>query len=67
MSKITLLYVHAISMLAAEKRDEEGATATEYAMLVAGICIALLAAVGIFGTQLSAFFSGLGAKVGIAP
>ena len=46
-------------------RDEEnGATATEYALLVAFIAFAIILGVTFFGTQLRATFSGLGTTVG---
>jgi pilus assembly protein Flp/PilA len=44
---------------------DRGATATEYALLVAFIALAIAAAVTAFGGQLSEFFTGLGEKVGI--
>jgi pilus assembly protein Flp/PilA len=44
---------------------DRGATATEYAMLVAFIAIVISVGVGVFGSQLSAWFSGLGAKIGL--
>jgi pilus assembly protein Flp/PilA len=39
---------------------DRGATATEYAMLVAFIAVAIAAAVTAFGGQLGDFFAGLG-------
>jgi pilus assembly protein Flp/PilA len=44
---------------------DRGATATEYAMLVAFIAVAIVVAVTAFGTELSAFFTGLGTRIGI--
>ena len=45
-------------------RDEEkGATATEYALLVAFIAFAIIIGVTAFGTTLSGYFSGLGTTV----
>lgn len=41
------------------ERDERGATATEYGLLVGFIAIAIVAAVGMFGTALDAYFGGL--------
>jgi pilus assembly protein Flp/PilA len=38
------------------RRDEKGATATEYALLVALIAIVIVVAVTIFGTNLNDFF-----------
>lgn len=44
-------------------RDERGATATEYGLLVGFIAIAISVAVGGFGTELSAFYNGFVAVV----
>ncbi|WP_433874532.1 Flp family type IVb pilin [Sinomonas atrocyanea] len=44
---------------------EKGATATEYALLVAFIALAIVAGVTAFGVQLNTFFEGLGAAIGI--
>ena len=41
-------------------RDERGATATEYGLLVGFIAIIIVAGVSFFGTSLDAYFSGLG-------
>jgi pilus assembly protein Flp/PilA len=48
-----------------EDAKDRGATATEYAMLVAFIAVAIVAAVTFFGGALSDFFTGLGHKIGI--
>jgi pilus assembly protein Flp/PilA len=48
-----------------ETAKDRGATATEYAMLVAFIAIAIAVAVTAFGGQLSSFFTSLGEKIGI--
>lgn len=42
---------------------ERGATATEYALLVAFIALAIIVGVTAFGNQLNTFFDGLAAKV----
>lgn len=47
------------------KDGERGATATEYALLVAFIALAIVVGVTAFGTELDAFFDGLGAEIGI--
>ena len=44
---------------------DRGATATEYALLVAFIALAVIGGVTLFGTQLNNFFSSIGAQVGI--
>ena len=41
-------------------RDERGATATEYGLLVGFIAIIIVAGVSFFGTSLDAYFNGLG-------
>jgi len=47
-----------------DNRDR-GATATEYALLVAFIAIAIVVGVTAFGASLGTFFSGLAGKLGI--
>ena len=41
-------------------RDERGATATEYGLLVGFIAIIIVVGVGFFGSALDTYFSGLG-------
>ncbi len=41
-------------------RDDRGATATEYGLLVGFIAIAIVAGVGLFGGALNTYFTGLG-------
>lgn len=41
-------------------RDERGATATEYGLLVGFIAIIIVVGVGFFGSTLNSYFSGLG-------
>ena len=61
-----LKLVVAMHTRALDARDtERGATATEYALLVAFIALVIVAGVTLFGSQLNDFFSGLGAQVGI--
>ncbi|MBE0476579.1 MAG: Flp family type IVb pilin [Coriobacteriia bacterium] len=48
----TKLYVKAQTLRA----SEEGATATEYGLLVAFIAFVIIAGVGLFGGALNAFF-----------
>lgn len=50
-------FVHLALMLKA--REERGATATEYALLVALIAVILIVGVGAFGGALNDFFNGL--------
>ena len=43
--------------------DESGATAIEYGLIVAGIAIAIIAAVNGIGTQLNATLSGISTRM----
>jgi len=45
--------------------DERGATATEYALLVAFIALVIVAGVTVFGSSLDTFFSNIGTKIGL--
>jgi pilus assembly protein Flp/PilA len=38
-------------------RNESGATAIEYALITAGICLAIITAVNLLGSQLQTTFS----------
>lgn len=55
------LYTYLTSMLV--ERQEKGATATEYALIVAGIALVVLVAVKAFGTTLSTWFGSLGGSL----
>ena len=46
------------------ERDEEGATATEYGLLVGLIALIIVIGVGLFGNALNSFFSDLATTVG---
>ena len=46
--------------------DEEGATATEYSILVGFIAIVIVTGVGAFGTVLNVYFTGLSTGVKVA-
>ena len=48
------------------ERDERGATATEYGLLVGFIAIVIVAGVGLFGSALGAYFGGLATWLGTA-
>ena len=50
-------------MIAGPQRDEKGATATEYGLLVGLIALIIVVGVGFFGNALNAFFQGLGGTV----
>lgn len=65
MEQILKLIV-AIQLRAAELTEKDrGATATEYALLVAFIALVIIAGVTVFGSSLDTFFSNIGAKVGL--
>lgn len=55
---LTKLYVYLQSL-----RDEEGATALEYAILVALIALVIIAGVTAFGTALNSFFQSIAGRV----
>lgn len=44
-------------------KDEDGATAVEYALIAGLIALALITALGIFSDALSDFFTGIGDKL----
>ena len=44
-------------------RDEGGATAVEYALMVTLIAVVIIAAVVLFGSTLSALFADAGARI----
>jgi pilus assembly protein Flp/PilA len=45
--------------------DDEGATAVEYGLLVAGIAVVIIVAVGLFGARLTDIFNALVTKFSI--
>ena len=47
-----------------DRREETGATATEYALLVGFIAIVIVAGVTLFGTALSGMYSGFATRIG---
>jgi pilus assembly protein Flp/PilA len=50
-------------MVKAFVQDEEGASAVEYALLVAGIAVAIVTAVYALGTQINTMFGNIKAKL----
>lgn len=52
-------------LLTAPRSEERGVTATEYALIVAGIAVVVTVAIGAFGGQLSTFWNGLAAQLNI--
>lgn len=59
--------LHVLGHKAAQRlrREETGATAVEYALMVGLIAVVLIAGVTVFGEQLTTFFTGLGGQIGI--
>ncbi len=47
------------ALMLVAKKDEKGATATEYALLVALIAIVIVVAVTAFGSNLNTFFQSI--------
>ena len=45
-------------------RDEEGASAVEYGLLIAGIAVAVMAAIYTIGTNLNTKFTSVGTQLG---
>jgi len=46
-------------------RNEDGATAVEYVLIVAGIAVVIVGGIAVFGQQLLAAIQGLGASLGL--
>lgn len=46
------------------RKDEKGATATEYGLLVGLIALIIVVGVGLFGKNLNTFFNNLAGTVG---
>lgn len=53
-----------ITLMLVGRTDEEGATATEYGLLVGLIALIIVTGVGLFGGALDTFFTGLAGTVG---
>lgn len=47
------------------KDEESGQGLVEYGLIIAGIAVAVVAAIAIFGGKLTEFFTGLATKLGI--
>ena len=43
--------------------DESGATAVEYALIAAGIALAIIVSVGLIGGELAFFFNSVSSKI----
>lgn len=61
---LTKLYVAVQSFF---MRDDEGATALEYGLLVGLIALAIVVAVGLLGTNLNTMFNAVATRVGTIP
>lgn len=61
------IMIHTLAYIAGVKAhfigEEKGATAVEYGILVSLIAVAIIIAVGAFGTQLAAVFNGVKGKL----
>lgn len=64
MERILKLIVALQLHLTKDTDSDRGATATEYALLVALIALVIVGGVTVFGNQLDSFFSGIGAQLG---
>jgi pilus assembly protein Flp/PilA len=67
VSLIATLHVFGLNLKQRLTREEAGATAVEYALMVGLIAVVLIGGLTIFGPQLSNFFGGLAAQLGILP
>ncbi|MET3933129.1 Flp family type IVb pilin [Arthrobacter sp. OAP107] len=67
VSLIASLHVLGLNLKQRLTREETGATAVEYALMVGLIAVVLIGGLTVFGPQLSTFFSGLGGQLGIVP
>jgi len=45
--------------------NEDGATAVEYVLIVAGIAVVIVGGIAAFGADLLGFINGLGASLGL--
>ena len=57
-----MLYVSAVEKLRAFK-DESGATAVEYALIAAGIALAIIVSVGLIGDELAVLFNSISSQI----
>jgi len=53
-----------ITFMLVGRKDDKGATATEYGLLVGLIALIIVVGVAVFGDALNTFFDGLGGTVG---
>ena len=59
----TEFYVKTKLALESYKNDERGVTAIEYGLIAAGIAVAILTAVNLVGTNLTALFNEVATEV----
>ncbi len=57
------LYVNLSEKIRKFAADESGVTAIEYGLIAAGIAVAIIVAVGLLGTELSALFDTVTAAI----
>ncbi len=57
------LYVNLSEKIRKFAADASGATAIEYGLIAAGIAVAIITAVGLLGTELSAMFTAVTAAI----
>ena len=56
---MTKFYATLLSFVAAPKKDEKGATAVEYALVVGLVSIVVVGAVALFGGAITDFVNGV--------
>lgn len=59
MNKLNFVLAYAMSTLVAGKRDEKGATAVEYALVIGLVSIVVVGAVAAFGPRITTFVEGV--------
>ncbi len=57
-----MLYVSVVEKLQAFE-DETGATAVEYALIAAGIALAIIVSVGLIGDELAVLFNSISSQI----
>ena len=58
-----LVLYHATGRKPQAFEDESGATAVEYALIAAGIALAIIVSVGLIGDELAFFFNSVSSKI----
>ena len=64
MDKLTFALAYMTSVVKAPRKDEKGATAVEYGLLVALIAAIIIVAVAALGTNVSGAFESVAERVG---